>query len=131
MKEKKEDVLVVERVLGGDTHSFEILLRKYQDTVAGIVAPKVPWQNMPEVTQDVFVRAYKSLSGYRGKEPFGHWLKTIAVRACHDFWRVRYRNRETPVSALSESTKDWLEYSQVDGNTVFSGNDIRNREGRP
>jgi len=120
MKETDEDVIVIKKVLAGDTNSFETLLRKYQDNVAGIVASKVPFQSIPEVTHDVFVRAYKSLAGYGRKEPFGHWLRTIAVRTCHDFWRVRYRNHETPISTLSEGTRNWLENYQANESAGFS-----------
>ena len=120
MKERDEDIIVIEKILRGDTRSFEVLLKKYQDYVARILAPKVPHQNIPEVTHDVFLRAYRSLSGYSGKEPFVHWLKTIAVRACHDFWRARYRNREVPMSTLSEVTQEWLEGHQMSGNALFS-----------
>jgi len=129
MKETDEDVIVIKKVLAGDTNSFETLLRKYQDNVAGIVASKVPFQSIPEVTHDVFVRAYKSLAGYGRKEPFGHWLRTIAVRTCHDFWRVRYRNHETPISTLSEGTRDWLENYQTD-DAGFSCDDTARLETR-
>ena len=94
------------------------------------MASKVPFQSIPEVTHDVFVRAYKSLAGYSRRESFGHWLRTIAVRACYDFWRVRYRNHETPISALSEGTRDWLENYQANGSVGFSGDNTDRLEAR-
>jgi len=130
MKETDEDVIVIKRVLEGDTNSFEALIRKYQDNVAGIVASKVPFQSIPEVTHDVFVRAYRSLAGYGRREPFGHWLRTITVRTCHDFWRARYRNHETPISTLSESTRDWLENYQADESVGFSSDNTGRLEAR-
>ncbi len=123
-----EDGPVINNILDGDTDSFEILLRKYDNDVAAIVATRVPCQDVCEVTQDVFIRAYKSLSKYSGKEPFRHWLKVIAVRTCHDFWRARYRNREMTVGTLSESTRDWLEHSLLNKNEAFSLNDARRVE---
>ncbi len=106
--ERDEDAVVIERILNGHTRSFEVLLKRHEDAIHQQVARRVPPENAAEVTHDVFLRAYKSLSGYDGRRPLRHWLAGIATRACHDFWRAHYRNCETPISALSENTQDWL-----------------------
>ncbi len=126
MTENGEDALVIERILNGDTDAFEILLKKYQDTVTKIVVAKVPYCHMSEVTQDVFIRAFKSLSSYRGGESLESWLKTIAVRTCCDYWRAKYRNQETPMSSLSESARHWVASACADGaKNVLNGDSER------
>lgn len=95
------DEEVIARVLSGDGQAFEKLVERYKAQVAGIVVRKVPRQEAAEVVHQVFIKAFVSLPGYRPLKPFSHWLSTLAVRACHDFWRERYRSRETPLSGLA------------------------------
>ncbi len=116
MMGQDEDVVVIKRVLQGETDSFELLVERYQGVVAMVVASKVPRENAAEVAHDVFIRVYKSLSRYAPDRPLENWIKTIAVRTCHDYWRARYRNRETPVSSLSEKAQGWVEnYHATEG----------------
>lgn len=103
------DSQIIAQVLDGRVNAFEELIVRHQDQVAAIVAGKVPPERVTEVAHDVFVRAFKSLRSFRGDSPFQHWLSSIAVRACRDFWRGQYRNQETPISALSEEAQAWLE----------------------
>lgn len=103
------DSQIIAQVLNGRVNLFEELIVRHQDQVAAIVAGKVPPDRVAEVAHDVFVRAFKSLRSFRGDSPFQHWLSSIAVRACRDFWRGQYRNQETPFSALSEEAQAWLE----------------------
>ena len=46
-----------------------------------------------DVTQDVYVRAWRSLPAYRGESSARTWLLSIARRACADAVRRRSRNR--------------------------------------
>lgn len=104
-----DDAAIIRAILAGKVESFEVLLDRYQAEVALIVRKHVPPDRVPEVAQDIFVRVYQSLGNYRGTHPFGHWLARLAVRGCHDFWREYYRQRETPLSGLSEACRTWVE----------------------
>lgn len=117
-----DDLAIAQQVLAGDTQAFEHLVHRHKDHVARIVAGKVPAQAAEEVAQDAFVRAFTSLSSWRSDAPFQHWLARITVRACHDYWRREYRNRETPASALGEVGRDWL--AGVESGGDFSGRPI-------
>lgn len=103
------DAEIIRRVLNGETDLFEQILNRYKVRVFGIVGKHVTPDDVEEVAQDVFIRVFKSLPTYRHRSRFGHWLSSIAVRTCHDYWRGRYRSREVAVSNLSESHRRWLE----------------------
>ncbi|NIV92359.1 sigma-70 family RNA polymerase sigma factor [candidate division KSB1 bacterium] len=103
------DAEIVEQVVAGDVHAFEQLLRKYDNHVLTIIKKHVPYDQIEETAQDVFIRAYKSLPTFRGESSFKQWLSTIAVRTCYDFWRKHYRSRELPMSSLTEKHQVWLE----------------------
>ena len=103
------DAEIIGQVVAGDVHAFEHLLRKYQNLVLIILKKHLPYDQIEETAQDVFIRAYKSLPTFRGESSFKQWLSTIAVRTCYDFWRKHYKSRELPMSSLTEKHQVWLE----------------------
>lgn len=103
------DIEIIHQVVSGDVNAFEILLKRYQAHVVGIVKKHVPLDRIEEVAQEVFFRAYKSLSTFKRDDGFKQWLSTITIRTCYDFWRKHYRHREIPLSSLSEKHQVWLE----------------------
>ena len=106
---KPSDAEIVRRVIEGEINAFESLLLRYKDHVLEVVNKHVPYNEVEETAHDVFVRAYQSLSTFKGRSSFKQWLSAIAVRACYDFWRKRYRSREVPMSSLTEEHQEWLE----------------------
>lgn len=113
MNEHQDDDTIISRVLGGDMDAYAVIIERYRGDVLRIVSGHVPQPEAAAVAHDAFVRAYRSLSRYKPTRPFVRWLATIAVRTCHDFWRSRYRNRETVVSDLSEGCRLHLEASMA------------------
>lgn len=103
------DIEIVRQVVDGDVNAFELLLNKYEAHVLKIVKKHVPYEQIEETAHDVFVRAYRSLPTFKNTSAFKHWLSSIAVRTCYDFWRKQYRSRELPMSSLSEKQQHWLE----------------------
>ena len=103
------DAEIIRRVIDGDVNFFEQLLKRYQDHVLSIVKKHVPYNDVEEMAQDVFVRAYQALPGFKKEGSFKQWLSAIAVRTCYDFWRKQYRCREVSMSDLSVRHRDWLE----------------------
>lgn len=106
---QSSDTEIVRRVLNGDTNAFESLLIRYKNMVLKIVKKHVPYNDVEETIQNVFLRAYQSLPSFKGKSAFKQWLSSIAVRTCYDFWRKTYRSREVPMSVLTEKHQNWLE----------------------
>ncbi len=103
------DTTAIERVLSGDVDAFEILMRRYQGHVMGVVRNHVPIDELEDVFQTVFIKAYQSITTYRKKGSFKNWLSGIAIRTCYDFWRHRYRQKEVPIGGLSASHQKWLD----------------------
>ncbi len=97
------DRQVIRRVLDGDVDAFELLLRRYAGRVLGYVAKRVPGNDADFVAQEVFIRAFRSLAGYRANRPFDHWLVRIACRCCCDYWRKRKSEMEKIVIEADES----------------------------
>ena len=125
-----DDRAVVRRILAGEVDAFAVLMVRYQDYVLAIVKRHAPLDHVEELAQEVFIKAYQSLAGWRGAGRFQSWLSAIAVRTCYDFWRKRYRSREMPLSALSEAHRDWLEHTLADASEKSWQAITRRREAR-
>ncbi len=106
---KPTDAEIVFQVLAGHINAFESLVKRHRALVQKIVGRHVPYHDVEETAQDVFVRAYRSLPTFKGKSDFGHWLSSIAVKTCYDYWRKAYRSREVPMSSLTEKHHRWVE----------------------
>ncbi len=109
-----DDNQIISRVLEGDVDAYEWLLNKYKSIVLNILKKRLPFEQVEETAQVVFIKAYQSLSTYKGTSEFKNWLSSIAVKTCYDFWRKHYRNRELPMSSLSEKHEEWLEQALSD-----------------
>lgn len=80
MAELDEDAALVERARAGDARAFDLLVRKYQHRVLGLVGRMVSdWSEAQDVAQEVFMRAWRSLGNFRGESSFYTWLYRIAV----------------------------------------------------
>ena len=107
--QKHEDAAIAAAILQGDVDRYAELLEKYQDSVYAIVARRVPANVVATVAQDVFVRAYQSLSGYSGMAPFGNWVSRIAIRVCCTYWREQMRRQSRMILDVNSDQLHWLE----------------------
>ena len=107
---ERNDAELVAAVRGGDTASFEELVRKYQPRVF-VTARRYARreEEVEDIVQEVFIKAFQKLDTFRGDAPFEHWLMRLAVRTCYDFLRVHQRNRESRFTDLSDPERDWLD----------------------
>jgi len=123
---QRSDAEIVRQVIDGEVNAFEHLLLRYEKYVLNIARRHVPSDHVEDTTQDVFIRAYQALPGFKGKGPFQQWLSRIAVRTCYDFWRRRYRLREVAMSDLSQRHQEWLEeVLSKQADNALSGEDVR------
>ena len=80
----------------GDRDAFEILMRKYYPRILNFVYRFLGnRQRAEDLTQDVFMKVYKSARRYRPRSKFQTWLYTIAKNSCLNELR---RNRGQMIS---------------------------------
>ena len=98
-EEVDSDLALVERALDNDLAAFEQLVSRYQNKIMAYVARMLnDHEEAEDVTQEVFIKAYRSLDSFRGASSFSTWLYRIATNLCID--RVRKRKR-SPQQAYS------------------------------
>ena len=77
--EKMSDKSYVEKVLNGETEYFARLLERYSKQVFSLIVKIVGnREDAEDLTQDVFVKVYGSLSQFRGESSFSTWIYRIA-----------------------------------------------------
>ena len=87
-----KDSHIVHQCLSGDTEEFALLVDKYKDRIFALVYAKVgQFQDAEDLTQDVFLEAYKNLSTLRRWDNFYPWLYSIASNQCKNFHRAQKR----------------------------------------
>src|SRR5215471_5697083 len=90
--ENSAETVLIEAVIGGDQEAFGRLYDLYAPMVHGILLARVPWREVDDLVQDVFLLALKRLNTLRDSRAFGGWLAMIARNRAMDFYR---RRRET------------------------------------
>ena len=84
------DIDVISQVLKGDHNSYATLVNRYNNFVFTIVLRYIKGrEDAEEVAQDVFIKAYKSLSSFKGDSKFSTWLYTVTTTTCITFLRKK------------------------------------------
>ena len=92
-----EDELFVKRSQNGDMDAFEKLVTKYEGKVFAIASRMLAFgEDAKDAAQEAFIKAYRSLNGFRGDSKFSTWLYRITNNVCLDYLRKRGR-RELPL----------------------------------
>jgi len=74
----------------GDVKAFEMLMEKYQKKVFNIALRLLGnHDDASEVTQEVFVKIFKSMGSFKGESQISTWIYRIATNACLDELRKR------------------------------------------
>ena len=109
-----DDIIYVKRTLAGETEAFSALVERYQSLVFSIVMRMVRQrQDAEDVAQDVFVKAYSSLEGFRGDARFSTWICRIAYTTA-----VSYTRKKRPDRAGVEILNDYDAYADDDESSL-------------
>jgi RNA polymerase sigma-70 factor (ECF subfamily) len=100
------DAALVEAVCRGDRESFGRLYDLYGPMVHGILLARVPWGEVDDLVQDVFLVAFKRIHTLREAGAFGGWLAMIARNRAVDFHRRRRETEELPEDLAQRSSAD-------------------------
>jgi RNA polymerase sigma-70 factor, ECF subfamily len=86
------DRQLVERVQRGDKRAYDLLVLKYQHRIVSLVSRYMRDQDeVLDVTQEAFIKAYRALPGFRGDSAFYTWLYRIAINTAKNYLVSRAR----------------------------------------
>lgn len=83
MSTGQTDIDIISAVLKGNQQAYAELVQRYQNYVFTIVLRYIKSrEDAEEVAQDIFIKAYRSLSDFKGASKFSTWLYTITTTTC-------------------------------------------------
>lgn len=92
MTESVTDKQLVERVQRGDKSAFDLLVIKYQHKIMSLISRYVKDSDeVQDVAQEAFIKAYRALPGFRGDSAFYTWVYRIAINTAKNHLVSRSR----------------------------------------
>lgn len=107
------DQNLVEKVLGGDTDAFGVIIRNTEGLVAQIVFKMINnAEDRKDIAQDIYLKAYHSLPGFKFQSKLSTWIGKIAYNTCLNNWEKKkpvlydnlYEGTETDEEAIERKT---------------------------
>ncbi len=98
-------------VLEGDTKAFAALVDRYKDLVFTLANRMVSTrEEAEEVAQDTFLKAFRSLSKFKGDAKFSSWIYRICYNTCLDHLKKNKRKPNTvAIDDITEAEVKTLE----------------------
>lgn len=104
---REQEALTVQRVLDGNADEYEKLVLEYQKNVYNLALRMTgDPEDAADMAQEAFIKAYSSLSGYRGDSKFSVWLYRIVSNVCLDFLRAKKRRQTVSLSVTDDDGED-------------------------
>ncbi len=90
-----DDATLVRRCLRGEDEAIHLLVGRFQAEVFGLCVRLLNHRHDAEdVTQEVFLRVFRSLRGWDSRRPLRPWIMGIAVNRCRTWMAQRARRPE-------------------------------------
>jgi len=102
-----DEKILIARSKMGDKAAFEELVRqfsRYVYTTAFFILRDT--HEAEDVSQEVFVKVYLSIKGFRGLSSFKTWIRKLTVNTCIDKLRLRSKTKDKKVS-LEKITEEY------------------------
>ncbi|MFD3449674.1 sigma-70 family RNA polymerase sigma factor [Microbacteriaceae bacterium 4G12] len=100
------------------------IMNKYGQEILQLVYSYVNNKEVAEdLTQDIFVKCYKSLHTYKGKSKLRTWLWRIAINHCKDYIKSWYN--KTVIVTENESTYTGVQKESVEQTVIQNDEDRR------
>ncbi len=93
---RTEDGYIIGRCLNGEKAAFGFLVDKYREAVYALAYSKIRnFHDAEDITQEVFVKAYKNLRTLRRWDNIMAWLHSITLNHCKNWIRKQSQSTES------------------------------------
>lgn len=106
MNDHADDSVLVMRAQQGDQQAFTWLVIRYQYKIAALLARYLASKDVPDITQETFIKAYRSLATFRFESTFYTWLYRIAINTAKNHWTAQGRRLPIDTTDRVSSEED-------------------------
>jgi RNA polymerase sigma-70 factor (ECF subfamily) len=86
IQNRKDDQILVKKILGGDSASFSVIIKNTEGLVAEILFKMIPVkEDRRDIAQDVYLKAYQNLKNFRFQSKISTWIAQIAYNSCLNY----------------------------------------------
>ncbi|GAA4841533.1 sigma-70 family RNA polymerase sigma factor [Paenibacillus vulneris] len=104
--EQLTDEQLVEQIRQGDEEAYRLLIERHKNYIYTLVYRMVEHRETAEdLTQEIFIKLYRSLVHFRGDAKFTTWVYRLTVNLVTDYRRSQ---RRRPYEALLDKMKNWF-----------------------
>ena len=104
---KEADLALVRRAKKGDYRAFDLLVLKYQSRIVSIAFKFVKEIQLAEdISQEAFIKAYRSIDSFREESAFYTWLYRITANTAKNYLVSKGRRKESSISEMSISENE-------------------------
>lgn len=124
---REDEVQLIARSQLGDVSAFNQLVLNYQQSTFGVIFRMLGDRDIAaDVTQDVFIAAFRGIQSFRGGSSFRAWLMRIASNAACDYWR---RTQRHPTESLDiDADDDDAHAASILNSAVAMGQEVNPEE---
>ena len=103
----RDDSLFIDRLRAGDAAAFETLIDRYSNDIYALLYRLTEnAEEAGDLTQDTFLRALRSIKGFRGDSELKTWLFRIAINESRNRFRWWKRRRRDVTISLDSTYGD-------------------------
>lgn len=101
--EQMLDTELVDLARRGESRAFDVLIQRYQTKVTHLVYRYVDDRDTAlDLVQDIFLKIFRNLVGFKGESKFSSWMFRIAVNDCIDHRRRLKVRKEQSLDRIQE-----------------------------
>jgi RNA polymerase sigma factor (sigma-70 family) len=110
---RTEDGHIIRECLNGDSASFGLLVDKYKESIYALAYSRLRnFHDAEDITQDVFLKAYRNLRTLRRWDSFLVWIRSIAINLCKN--RIRAQSRRPDAESIEDQETQILDKVSAD-----------------
>ncbi|HLA59343.1 MAG TPA: RNA polymerase sigma factor [Puia sp.] len=121
---QSNDKDLVDRVLSGDTRVFETVIKNTENLVTRIIFKMIPVsEDRKDVVQDVYLKAYNNLQGFKFRSKLSTWIAQITYNTCLSW--IEKKKYSLPGNFSEDEMHNGSTYPIIHGSSP--GNESENR----
>ncbi len=111
---RKQDDELIARTRAGDATAFDELIVKYSPRLYGLVYNMTSnHEDTNDLMQDIWAKAYRSITGFRGKSSFYTWIHSIGVNMSINFLKKRNRRYHLSLDDVDSGIQNDKEFIEL------------------